>query len=173
MAHTVLPLPAISTIERTIHVVRGAKVLLDADLAKLFGTTTGRLNQQVRRNRDRFPPDFMFRLDAEEWSALRSQIAISNDHRGGRRHLPNAFTEHGALMLANVLKSRRASQVSIQVVRTFVKLREFLFSHDDLARQLAKLETDCAGNFATIYKVLEKLTRSPDSRRRRLIGFGR
>jgi hypothetical protein len=103
-----------------ISLIRGEKVILDVDLARLYGVTTSRLNEQVRRNRQRFPEDFVFQLTAEESAILRSQIATSKS-RGGRRYLPYAFTEHGAIMAANVLNSTRA--VSVQVVRAFVKLR--------------------------------------------------
>jgi len=121
-----------------ILVVRGHKVLTDADLARLYGVPTKRLNEQVRRNLDRFPEDFMFRLNDEEFEALRSQFATSN--RGGRRYLPYVFTEHGALMAATVLNSPRAVELSIYVVRAFVRLRETLTQHKDLAAKLAELE---------------------------------
>src|SRR5262245_27853493 len=117
-------LTTITSIERAVHLVRGVKVMLDEDLARLYGTTTKRVNGQARRNAARFPRDFMFQLSIVEWRDLRSQIATSSSGHGGRRHPPLAFTEHGAVMLANVLKSRRAIASSILVVRTFVKLRE-------------------------------------------------
>jgi len=110
----------IERVESVISLIRGEKVILDVDLARLYGVTTSRLNEQVRRNRQRFPEDFVFQLTAEESAILRSQIATSKS-RGGRRYLPYAFTEHGAIMAANVLNSTRA--VSVQVVRAFVKLR--------------------------------------------------
>ena len=127
-------LTSIDRIEQTILRVRGHSVILDVDLAALYGTTTSRFNEQVRRNARRFPPDFMFRLTREEYGNLRSQIAISSSRaHGGRRFLPLVFTEHGAIMAANVVKSRSAVQMSIVVVRAFVRLRQLIQSHADLA----------------------------------------
>lgn len=167
------PGSSITLIERSIHVVRGQKVLLDQDLAVLYGVTTKRVNEQVRRNPARFPPDFMFRLTAAEWDSLRSQNATSNAGRGGRRFLPFAFTEHGAVMLANVLSSPRAVQASILVVRTFVKLRELLATHEQISRRIDGLERRCDGSFAAVFEMIRRLARGPAARRRRLIGFGR
>ncbi len=130
-------------ITSAILVLRGQRVLLDAELAALYGVATKRLNEQVRRNPDRFPADFMFQLTDEELIALRSQIATSNiiaSKRGGRRYLPYAFTEHGAIQAANTLNSPRAVEMGIYVVRAFVQLREFLASNKDLARRLDQLE---------------------------------
>jgi ORF6N domain-containing protein len=120
--------------------LRGEKVLLDSDLARLYGVTTARLNEQVQRNAGRFPPDFAFRLTNQEFRALMSQIAISKHGRGGRRKSPTAFTEHGALMAASVLNSDRAVQVSVYVVRAFIRLRETLAAHKVLAKKLEELE---------------------------------
>lgn len=123
--------------------VRGQRVLLDTDLAALYEVETKRFNEAVKRNLARFPADFMFRLDTGEWAALRSQSATSNNllpGRGGRRYAPLAFTEHGAIMAASVLSSPRAVEVSIYVVRAFVRLRELAVSHADLARRLTDLE---------------------------------
>jgi phage regulator Rha-like protein len=120
--------------------LRGEKVLLDADLAKLYGVSTARLNEQVKRNAARFPRDFAFRLTYHELRALMSQFAISNDGRGGTRKLPLAFTEHGALMAASVLNTARAIQTSVYVVRAFVRLREALVAHKELAKKLQDLE---------------------------------
>src|SRR5882724_11823961 len=111
-------------IERRIYLLRGQKVMLDADLADIYGVSTKRLNEQVKRNLDRFPKDFMLQLTKEEVVALKSQIATSNTSRGGRRTLPYAFTEHGTIMLASILNSPTAIHASIQVVRVFVRLRE-------------------------------------------------
>jgi hypothetical protein len=121
-----------------IQVIRGQRVLLDADLARLYEVETKRFNEQIRRNATRFPPDFMFSLTPQEFAGLRSQIATSN--RGGRRYLPMAFTEHGAIMAASVLNSERAVEMSIFVVRAFVQLREALLRDNALADQLAALE---------------------------------
>ena len=137
------PVP-VEQISRSILVLRGHRVLLDAELATLYGVTTKRFNEQVRRNRERFPADFMFQLSAPEAEALRSQIATSNAPprgRGGRRYLPYAFTEHGAIMAAMILSSPHAVEMSVYVVRAFVQLRELLASNKELARRFAQLET--------------------------------
>ena len=130
-----------------IATVRGQRVIVDADLAALYGVETKRFNEAVKRNLAKFPADFMFTLSAEEFQALRSQFATSNDQastsgpgRGGRRYAPRVFTEHGALMAATILNSPRAVEVSIYVVRAFVRLRELATTHGDLAKRLAELE---------------------------------
>lgn len=130
-----LPLEAITS---RIVLLREQKVLLDADLAALYGVETRRLNEQVRRNRERFPSDFIFELTPEEFANLRSQSATSS--WGGRRKLPMAFTEHGAIMAATVLSSPRAIQVSVYVVRAFVQLRELALGHRDLSKRLDAME---------------------------------
>jgi hypothetical protein len=130
-------------ITRSIVVLRGRKVLLDAELAALYGVTTKRFNEQIKRNQERFPPDFMFQLTEEEHRALRSHFATSNSAspgRGGRRYLPHVFTELGAIMAATVLNSPRAIEMSVYVVRAFVKLREVLSSNRVLSRKLDELE---------------------------------
>lgn len=131
---------SLEQITDSILVFRGHKVLLDAELATLYGVTTGRLNEAVKRNLERFPPDFMFQLTAAEYAALISQIATSKPGRGGRRKLPWVFTEHGAIQAANVLNSPRAVEMGIYVVRAFVKLRELLASNRELARRFEQLE---------------------------------
>ena len=128
----------IEDIQQRIIIIRGHRVLINADLAMLYGVTTKRLNEQVKRNIKRFPSDFMFQLNEEESENLRSQFATSS--WGGRRYLPYVFTEHGAIMLTNVLNSAVAVHASIQVVRAFVKLREILSTHKDLASKLVQLE---------------------------------
>ncbi len=137
-----------------IVIVRGKRVMLDRDLAGLYGTTTKRLNEQVKRNRNRFPDDFMFQLTAKEWADLTSQIAMSNTQSnrsqfatGSQRHrdprfTPYAFTEHGALMAANILRSERAIQMSVFVVRAFIRMRQMLIEQRGLARKLAELEKE-------------------------------
>jgi hypothetical protein len=152
----------VERIERAIFLVRGQKVMLDVDLAKLYASSTKRLNEQVKRNRDRFPNDFMFRLSKDEWDCLRSQIATSKTGRGGRRVPPYAFTEHGAIMAANVLNSPRAVQASIQVVRAFIRLRELLTSHKDLARRLDALEQKYDGQFRVVFDAIRKLMTPPE-----------
>ena len=140
---TVSNLERLDQVSRQILVLRGQKVLLDANLAVLYGVQTKRLLEQVKRNRKRFPPDFVFRLTDQELINLRSQIATSSlEYRrwGGKRYAPYAFTEHGALMAANVLHSKRAIEVCIFVVRAFVRLRDALMAHKDLAKKLDELE---------------------------------
>ena len=127
-------------IDSTICMVRDRRVILDTNLAKIYGIPTFRLNEAVKRNRDRFPDDFLFQLSKEEYDALTSHIAMSNKGRGGRRTLPYAFTEHGAVMAANILSSDRAVQMSIFVVRAFIKMRETLGTSRALTDKLAELE---------------------------------
>jgi len=134
---TTAPVPTEIIAERIV-IVRDQKVILDSDLAALYGVETRRLNEQVRRNRARFPEDFIFELTAEEFANLKSQFATSS--WGGRRKLPLAFTEHGAIMAATVLNTPRAVEVSVYVVRAFVRLRELVTSHRDLAKRLDELE---------------------------------
>ena len=126
-------------IERRIHIVRGQRVMLDSDLANLYGVPTHRLNEQVTRNRDRFPEDFSFQLTQQEVANLISQIAISSSGHGGRRKLPWAFTEHGIAMLSSVLNSPTAVRVNIQIIRTFVRMRRLLATPGELVTQLQQL----------------------------------
>lgn len=130
-----------SAVESRILFLRHQRVMLDADLAELYGVTVKRLNEQVTRNQERFPSDFMFQLNSEEHKSLRSQFATSKKGRGGRRYAPYAFTEHGALMAATVLNSQRAVQMSVFVVRAFVRLRELLATNRRLAGKLYELES--------------------------------
>lgn len=153
-----------------IHDVRGHRVMLDADLAVLFGVTTKRLNEQVKRNRDRFPADFMFQLTSEERANLKSHFATSSSNWGGRRALPYVFTEHGAVMLANVLRSRVAVEASIEVVRAFVQLREFALTHAELGRRLDNLEEKYDAQFKVVFQAIRELMAPPDPPKRR-IGF--
>ena len=152
---------------------RSVKVVLDEDLARLYGVTTARLNQAVKRNAGRFPVDFAFQLSAAERQVLRSQSVISNGGRGGRRTSPWAFTEHGAIMAATVLRSARAIDMSIFVVRAFVRLRDVAAAHRELTIQLSALERKVAGHdeeLKAIIKALRKLIVAPLQQRRR-IGF--
>jgi ORF6N domain len=148
-----------------IRLVRRQRVLIDADLAALYGVPTHRLNEAVKRNAARFPGDFAFRLGAEEAQALISQIAISKPGRGGRRKPPLVFTEHGAIMAAAILNSERAIQTSVYIVRAFVRLRALLASHPNLATKLADLERSVAGldrstkeQFEAVYAAIQALT---------------
>jgi len=133
-------LTVIEGIEEKIFLIRGQKVMLDSDLAEVYQVETKVLNQAVKRNLHRFPEDFMFQLTEDETESLRSQIVTSNKGRGGRRYLPYAFTEHGAVMLASVLNSPTAIEASIKVVRAFVKMRSILMLHQDLADRIEELE---------------------------------
>jgi hypothetical protein len=134
-----LPIPP-GMIERRIYLLRGQKVMMDLDLAELYRVSTAHLNRAVKRNLTRFPEDFMFQLSAEEEESLRFQIGISNTGRGGRRYRPYAFTDHGVVMLSSVLKSERAVQMNLLIVRVFVRLREMLATHKDLAHKMLDLE---------------------------------
>ena len=166
--------PAESHIVSRIRLVRGLKVMLDADLAELYHVTTGNLNLAVRRNSSRFPPDFMFQLTEEEADSLRLQIARSKIGRGGRRTPPYAFTEHGVAILSSVLKSGRAVQMSILIIRAFVKMRELLASHKSLAARVEKLEAS-QKRHASVINILaeeiEDLKRPPPEPPKRRIGF--
>ena len=159
-------------IRPAVLLVRGQRVMLDADLAALYDVPTGALVQAVQRNLLRFPEDFMFRLTRDETGALRSQSVISNTGpgRGGRRYNPYAFTEQGVAMLSTVLRSRRAIEVNITIMRTFVKLRQLLVSHEDLARKLAALENRCDGQFRVVFDAIRELMAAPTPGRR-AIGF--
>lgn len=144
--------------------------MLDANLAELYGVTTGALNQAIKRNAERFPEDFMFQLTAEEYNSLISQIAISKPGRGGRRKLPYAFTEQGVAMLSSVLNSERAIQVNIAIMRAFVLLRRMLLSHEDLARKVDALEKKYDTQFKVVFDAIRALMEPPKPPRRR-IGF--
>ena len=169
---------AIVPVERIAHVIfqiRGQKVILDSELAALYGVTTKRLNEQVKRNLDRFPQDFMFQLGLEELISLRSQFATSNSSRGGRRYLPFAFTEHGAIMAASVLNTKRAIEVSVFVVRAFVKMREMLSTHKEVAHKLAELERRLEGHdeaIKTLVAAIRELMQPPQPKKLK-IGFKR
>jgi len=148
-------------VERRILLIRGQKVMLDADLAELYGVPTRVLNQAVRRNRTRFPPDFMFRLNREEFGILRSQF-VTSSRWGGRRYNPLAYTEHGVAMLSSVLPSERAVQVNIAIMRAFVRLREMLASHRDLARKLEEMEKRYDAQFKVVFDAIAQLMTPPD-----------
>jgi hypothetical protein len=184
----VKPVP-VERIENAILVLRGHKVMLDTDLAALYGVSTKRFNEQVRRNHSRFPMDFMFQLTGEEWDALRSQFATLNAGRGRhRKYFPYAFTEHGAIMAATILNSPRATEISVYVVRAFVRLRETLATHKALASKLETLEKQTAAlafkhdalasntraQFKQVMDTLRELMAQPEpppEPKRRPIGF--
>jgi hypothetical protein len=162
----------VERIERAIFQIRQERVILDSDLAALYGVTTARLNEQVKRNRQRFPSDFMFQLTAEEHANLISQFATSSSKWGGRRKLPFVFTEHGAVMAANVLSSPTAVAASIEVVRAFVRLRELLATNKDLARKLDELEKKYDERFRVVFEAIRQLTAPPPpADKKRRIGF--
>ncbi len=140
-----------------IYVVMEQKVMLDSDLAELYGVETKVLNQAVSRNIERFPHDFMFQLDEQEWSNLRSQIVTSKIGRGGRRYLPSVFTEHGVLMLSSVLNSPRAIQVNIQVMRIFTKFRKHVLDHGEFSAQLKEMRKQLHNNTQNIELVFQYL----------------
>jgi hypothetical protein len=151
--------------EPRILTVRGQKVILDADLSRIYGVPTFRFNEAVKRNRKRFPPDFMFRITYQKVRNLTSQIAMSNS-RGGRRTLPYVFTEHGAVMAANILKSDYAVQMSVLVVRSFVRMRQILASGKELSASLAELEKSLTerldGHEYAIFQILDRIMRLID-----------
>jgi ORF6N domain len=147
----------IEPLEPVIRKIRGQRVILDSDLARIYGVTTARLNQQVNRNLAKFPSDFMFRLTRDEFNSLMLQFATSKRGRGGARKLPYAFTEHGAVMAANVLNSERAVAMSVYVVRAFVKLREVLAGTEELAKKLDDLERKLTGRLDTHEKAIIEL----------------
>lgn len=163
----------VKPIESRILVLRGHKVLLDSDLAELYGVPVKRLNEQVKRNPERFPADFVFQLAAKEYEFLRSQIATSNSGRGGRRYPPYAFTEYGAIMAATVLNSERAVEMSVFVVRAFVRLREAMANNRRIAVKLAELERRLKGHDAAIQEVIDAIQElmSPELPKPRQIGF--
>ncbi len=165
----------VTGMDSQIHLIRGQRVMLDSDLASIYGVLTMRLNEQLKRNRQRFPADFAFQLTAEENAALISQIAISKKGRGGRRKLPWVFTEHGAIMLATILKSQRASEMSVFVVRAFVEMREVLLGSKQLAAKLAELEKRVGGHdevIADLITAIRKLLEAPAGEgTKREIGF--
>lgn len=197
-------------IERSILLIRGQKVMLDSDLAELYGVTTSRLIEAVKRQLRRFPADFMFQLSIQEVRAMRSQFAISNVNpqllqvdtallsqsvisnsqhpenaasssdeadsvtkRGGRRILPYVFTEQGVAMLSSVLNSQRAVDVNIEIMRAFVRLRQLISSHADLARKLEELERKYDGQFKVVFEAIKQLMAPPMPTKKQKIGFGR
>jgi hypothetical protein len=146
--------------------------MLDSDLAELYGVTTKRLNEQVRRNLPRFPEDFMFQLTESETYLLRSQFATSKKGRGGRRYLPYAFTEQGVAMLSSVLNSERAIKVNIEIMRAFVRLRQILASNKELAKRLNELEKKFDTQFKIVFDAIRQLMAPPESESpKRRIGF--
>jgi phage regulator Rha-like protein len=169
--HVDEPLP-LAIIERRIYLLRRQKVMLDSDLAVLYGVRTENLNKAVKRNPERFPPDFMFQLTVAEARALRFQTGISNNvGRGGRRYLPYVFTQEGVAILSSVLRSSRAIQVNVAIMRAFVRLREILASNRELAAKLEEMEQKYDSQFKIIFEVIQKLMTPPEEPPREGIGF--
>ena len=159
-------------IHHKIYTLRGKRIMLDEDLAALYQVETRRLNEQVKRNSERFPDDFMFQLMDDEFRNLKSQFATSSlKEHGGRRKIPYAFTENGVYMLSAVLKSKVAVQVSIEIMRTFTKLREFSLHYNALAKQLIELERKNSKEFQNIHKILEELIAGTKETDAKVMGF--
>lgn len=164
---------SLESITQVILLIRGHKVILDEDLATLYGVETRALNQAVKRNPGRFPEDFMFQLTAEEAASLRSQTVIVKPGRGQHRKFrPYAFTEQGVAMLSSVLRSDRAIHVNVEIMRAFVKLRQLLASNQELARKLAALERKYDAQFKVVFDAIRELMTPPDPPKKRPIGFG-
>lgn len=157
-------------IESKILLIRGKKVMLDKDLAILYKVPTGRLNEQVKRNIDRFPEDFMFQLNKEEFENWRSQIAMSNSEKMGIRRKPYAFTEQGVAMLSSVLNSKVAIQVNIQIMRTFTRLKEIIMSHKDIQRKIEDMEKKYDQQFKVVFDAIKQLLIPPEKPKGK-IGF--
>lgn len=161
---------SIISVRHLIYNIRGENVILDRDIAVLYGVTTGALNQAVKRNKNRFPLDFMFQLSDMEWDSLKSHFVISKTGRGGSRALPYAFTEHGVLMLASVLKSNVAAQVSINIARTFSEMRRYLSTTTQVSVELSELrakikllESNCENNLEAINDLSEDIRKEIDT----------
>lgn len=160
-------------IHKKIFIIRGQKVMLDADLAELYGVPTKALNQAVKRNAARFPIDFMFQLAEGEAASLRSQFVTSSSQHGGKRYAPYVFTEHGVAMLSSVLKSERAVQMNIFIIRSFIKMRELLSTHKDLAQKIDEIERrqkEQGDHLSTVYSVVKQLISDPPDLKQK-IGF--
>lgn len=160
-------------VEHKIYIIRGQRVMVDFDLAEIYGVPTKSLNLAVRRNRERFPEDFVFQLTEEEHQSLRFQFETSKIGRGGRRYLPYVFNEYGIAMLASVLKSERAAQMSIFIVRAFIKMREMLATHADLALKIGEIERkqkEHGDQLSAVYSVVKHLMNPPEGPKKK-IGF--
>jgi hypothetical protein len=167
------PRAAVVPIESRITILRHQKIILDTALAEIYGVSVKRLNQQVNRNRERFPSDFVFQIAPREFAALRLQIATANNGRGGRRSLPYAFTEHGAIMAATVLNSERAVQMSVFVVRAFVRLRQMLAANREFADRIKEMEKHLETHDVTIQEIVRLIRKlmNPAPSHRNKIGF--
>lgn len=163
-SQSVIPVERIAS---RIYLIRGEKVMLDSELAKLYGVSTSRLNEQVKRNRKRFPEDFAFQLTQSEFDLLLSQTAISNKSRGGRRKPPWVFTEHGIAMLSSVLRSDRAAEMNVLIIRVFIKMRQMLATHAELARKVEHLDR----RVSILYDSFQKLLAPPNPPKKNPIGY--
>jgi hypothetical protein len=169
-----LEIVPLEIIERKIYLIRGMKVMLDSDLAELYAVETKFFNRAVRRNKDRFPADFMFQLTEREFKNLRFQIGTSSSGYGGRRYLPYVFTEHGVAMLSSVLKSKKAVQVNILIVRAFIKLRELLATHKDLILEIDKIKREQKNQnqkINSVINIISQMLNPPIDENREPIGF--
>jgi hypothetical protein len=160
----------VERIQQAIYLIRGKKVMLDRDLALLYAIPTKALKQAARRNPERFPEDFMFVLDADELNHWRSQFVTSKEDQKGLRYAPMAFTEQGVAMLSSVLNSPRAVQVNIAIMRTFVRLREIMATHEELARKIEEMEKKYDSQFAVVFEAIRELIESPEPGKKE-IGF--
>ena len=158
----------VELIEKKIYLVRGQKVMLDSDLAELYEVETRALVQAVKRNIGRFPPDFMFQLNNQEVTSLRSQIVISKSGKGGRRYIPYVFTEQGVAMLSSVLNNERAILVNIAIMRAFVKLRDMISSHKDMAKRLDELEEKYDAQFKVVFDAIRQLMTPPETGKKKI-----
>jgi hypothetical protein len=163
----------IEMIERKIYLIRGHKVMLDQDLAEMYGVEVKRLNEQVRRNIKRFPEDFMFELTYQEFMNLKPHFATSSSSHGGRRKVPLVFTEQGVAMLSGILNSDLAIEVNILIMRAFVKLREMIGTNKDLSRRLNDLENKYDSQFKVVFDAIRQLMAPTEVNKKRAIGFGR
>jgi phage regulator Rha-like protein len=169
MNNNVFPTEAVIS---KILLIRDQKVMLDSDLAKLYGVETKKLNQQVKRNINRFPNDFMFQINEEEFRSLKSQ-SVTSKEKGGRRYLPYAFTEHGVAMLSSILNSDKAIQANIFIIRAFIKLRELISTHKDVQKKLKSIEDKLnlhEDKIIQIIRIINQFTAPPDKQKRKL-GF--
>ncbi|MGD0335496.1 MAG: ORF6N domain-containing protein [Candidatus Omnitrophota bacterium] len=162
---------SVEVIVARIYQIRGKRVMLDSDLAELYGVETKALVQAVKRNSERFPDDFMWQLKAREFTALRSQFVTSK--RGGRRYLPYVFTEQGVAMLSSVLNSTKAIQVNIQIMRAFTYFRRMLLTHKDLKRKIEEMEDKYDKQFAAVFEAIKRLLEQPKAEEKRIIGFAK
>jgi hypothetical protein len=167
---TIRPELIAARLDERIHALRGHNVMLDRDLADLYGVEVRALNQAVGRNGGRFPTDFMFQLNSEEADRFRSQSGSSPPQHGGRRHLPFAFTEEGVAMLSSVLRSDRAVQVNVEIMRAFVRTRRMVIDHKDLSRRLDAIEAKYGGQFKVVFEAIRQLMVPPPGRAK-VIGF--